>query len=239
MALQISLYAQREAVDISARVLWDERSARLKLVMPGFNKAEFEVPGAVVRRGERGEVPGGRWVRAFGAGQRIGFASDSLYAFDCTSGEFRATVARASRYADSSKMEAHERPWQPVVDCGELKFRFLISPGEASLTRLAEDLEQPPVVVLVPPHKGTLPRSGSLASLEPASLQLLALKQAEDGKGLILRVRNTGPKTVNPALTWLGRRVALSAVKGQAIASWRLRRTKAGWKASATTTLED
>jgi hypothetical protein len=33
----------------------------------GATAAEYEVPGGTVRRGELGELPGGRWVRTRGA----------------------------------------------------------------------------------------------------------------------------------------------------------------------------
>ena len=76
----MSLCRERDAVDVAARVLWDERAARLKLVMPGADRAEFEVPGGTVERGPCGEVPGGRWVRADGRRGRFGFASDACTA---------------------------------------------------------------------------------------------------------------------------------------------------------------
>jgi len=38
------------------------------------------------------------------------------------------------------------------------------------------------------PSPGELPRSGSVMELGPANLQLLALKPAEDGNGIVLRV---------------------------------------------------
>src|SRR5439155_26649317 len=57
----------RECVDVNARVFWNERSARLKLVLPAGDRAEFQVPGATVKRAPNlGQVPGGRWVRITG-----------------------------------------------------------------------------------------------------------------------------------------------------------------------------
>src|SRR5207253_10164071 len=35
-----------QAVSVRARVMWNERSARLKLVMPAGERGEFQVPGA-------------------------------------------------------------------------------------------------------------------------------------------------------------------------------------------------
>lgn len=262
LELTISVTRGRDAVDVQARVLWDERSARLKLVMPVGDQAEYDVPGARVsrepivrkvqselrggmnpdvtaedadaarrsalggREGELkplGEVPGGRWVRVKGAnGATFGFASDALYNFDAKDRVFRATVCRASRYADDVHTTSDERHWQPAVDNGELKFNFLISPGDEKLPQLAEHLEQPPVSILVPPHKGKWKRSGSLASIGPENIKLLALKPAEDGKGLILRVQETAGKATQPQLKIAGKTVKLTRVDANRIATWRL-----------------
>jgi alpha-mannosidase len=220
--LSFMLYRNRAAVDVSARVFWNERSARLKLVMPAGDRAEFDVPAARVKRDPSGEVPGGRWVRVFGKTSTFGFASDALYNFDCKNGEFRATIVRASRYANDVKTPSDIEPWRPAVDCGELRFRFLINSGGPDLPAMAEALEQPPLVSLVPAKDGKLPRTGSLASLTPASLRVLALKKAEDGKGVILRVQETSGRDCAPQFTWLGKKFKLGNVTSHAIATWRI-----------------
>lgn len=232
--LTISLCAGRDAIDVAARVLWDERNARLKLVLPAGEEAQFEVPGGSVRRGPAGEVPGGRWVRVFGKnGPALGFASDALYSFDASGGALRPTVCRASRYAAETKADP-DVPWRPAVDAGELKFRFLLSPGGEDLPRLAEQLERPPVVLLVPASEGPLPRRGSLAELKPAGLKLLALVPQPDGRGALLRVQNTGDRTVVPRLAWQGEKLALAKLPAGRIGCWRLARTRRGWRATAT-----
>lgn len=238
MELTVSLYRQRDAVDVSARLLWNERAARLKLVMPVGDRAEFEVPGGRVHRKPCGEVPGGRWVRVSGRSGKFGFASDTLYSFECRNGELRATVARAGRYARDSQADAKAEPWQPAVDCGELKFRFLLNPGDERLPILARELEQPPQVVLAPPKKGPLPRAGSFLSIAPETLSLLALKRAEDGRDFILRLQNTASRAIKPRLRWLGCKLALNPIPSGRIACWRLRPGKGGWKAKATDLLE-
>jgi len=239
LTLTIALSADRAAVDVAARVLWNERSARLKLVMPGASSAEFDVPGASVKRQPSGEVPGGRWVKVHGPADGFGFASDSLYAFDCTNGQFRATIARASRYANSTKTDPKQRPWLPAADCGELKFKFLFAPNNTRLPILAGQLEQAPVVLLVPQHNGSLPRQGSLASLTPDSLQLLTFKRARDGRGFIVRCRETQGRSVKPRLTWMGQAIALDPVKANSIATWRLIHHARRWRAIRSTILED
>ena len=228
--LTFSLCHGREAVDVSARVLWVDRSARLKLDFPVQGDAEFEVPGAVVRRDENGEVPGGRWLRILSDKGEFGFASDALYCFSRSDNGLQATVVRGTRYADETQAEAWEEPWRPALDTGELNFRFLMTAGEADLPRLARELEEPPVVILAPPGAGPLPRAGSLASLQPACLELLAIKPAEDGLGFVLRAQAPAGVCIQGQLIWLGQVVRLGEIFGGQIVTWLLERASDKWE---------
>ncbi|PAW79212.1 MAG: hypothetical protein B9S32_04465 [Verrucomicrobia bacterium Tous-C9LFEB] len=238
--LSFSLLRGRGAVDVAARVHWDERSARLKLAFPVGDQAEYEVPGAVVKRGPLGEVPGGRWVRVKSKAGSFGLTSDALYNFDTHEGTLRATVVRASRYANDVKTAADALPWLPAADNGELRFKFVMTAAVAELPRLALELEQPPVVLLVPSktQKGDLPRIGSLAALEPAFLRLLAFKRAESGKGFVLRVQSLEGAAVKAKLTWQGRSIGLGTVRTGEIVTWLLSKSKTGWKATRTDATE-
>ncbi len=239
LELTISLGRKRESVDVSARVLWNERSSRLKLVLPCGDHATFQVPGGTVARNPNlGQVPGGRYVRITGPRGTVGFASDALYDFDAADGVFRATICRASRYADDVNTPADHEPWRAAVDAGELRFKFLLSPGDDRLPILARQLEQPPVTLIVPPHKGKLGREGSLAELSPDTVQVLALKPAEDRKGLILRVQETSGKATTAKLKLLGKSVRLPKLAANRIATFRLKKSSSGWKASATDSTE-
>jgi alpha-mannosidase len=227
--LSFSVSRERSAVDVQARLFWAERSARLKLQFPVGDRAEFEVPGATIKRPPCGEVPGGKWVVV---NSKFGFAGDALYNFSCAKGVFSATVVRGTRYADEMPRPAAYEPWLPATDQGELKFRFLLTHAVKDLPRLSRELEQPPVVLLVPAKKGKLPKSGSLATLLPSSLQVLALKRAENGKGFVLRVQAPAGKAVQARLNWMGRGIVLGEVRGGRIISWRLEPASSGWKAT-------
>jgi alpha-mannosidase len=233
LELAFALGSRRAAVDVSARLLWNERSARLKLVMPvGATEAEYEVPGGTVRRGELGEVPGGRWVRTRGA--KFGFASDALYCFDLTQGTLRATLVRATRYANDANTPPEAELWRPATDAGEHRFRFLLSPGGRELPRLAAELEMPPVAVTAAPHPGELPRTGSLAALAPESFRLLSLKPGRDDKEWFVQVQETAGQRGRPELLWLGCRLQLDAVEPYRIAAWHLRQKGKRWLARRT-----
>ena len=230
LELTLRLTAGRDVIDAEARLLWNERAARLKLSFPiGATATDCDTPAAIVRRpASVGEVPGGRWISALGRDGTpvLGFASDALYSFDVSEGgALRPSVVRASWFASSGAPEASHLPWRPATDVGEHRFRFLLAPGDAPLARLADELAEPPLVRIAQDSApGPLGRTASLASLAPASLRLLALKPADDGSGaLVLRVRETSGRAV-PAASFSigGRRIPLGRVPSRAIASWRL-----------------
>ena len=168
LELTLRLAAGRDAIDCEARLLWNERGARLKLSVPcGAAAGDYAVPGAVVRRmADVGEVPGGAWVRAIDRRgvPSLGFASDALYGFDIAGGALRPSVVRATGFSCGLGTEAPTEPWRHQSDTGLLSFRFLLAPGDADMPRLAAELEQPPAVVLAPNSEpGPLGRIASLA----------------------------------------------------------------------------
>jgi len=214
----------RRAIDLDIRVTWNEDRARLKMVFPlGAEWAEFEVPGGVIRRGECGEVPGGRWVRTHSSRGRFGLATDALYGFDLTRGALRATICRATRHADDEPAGTGERePWRPVVDRGEWTFRALITPGDEQLPRRAAELEKPPVVLWIPARPGILPREGSLAELAPATVRLLALTPGARKGEILLRAQADAEHRGEVKVRWLGRRRKLGRLAPGALGEWVL-----------------
>jgi len=246
LELMFRLARGRAAVDVQARVLWNDDLARLKLVMPVGGKTTCcEVPGGLITRGEVGEMPGGRWVRVRGGKASFGFASNALYNFDLTDGTLRATVARASRYAktsnplpDPAQGNRQPPPWHPVVDRGELNFSFVLADGDADLGRLACELEQPPVAAIVPAHPGRLPRAGSLSALKPGNVRILALKPAENGIGWILRLQETAGKKARVEWQWLGRKVEIGELTPFQLATFRVEPAAKGFKVTRTDIVE-
>jgi alpha-mannosidase len=240
LELRLSVSRGRAAVDAEARLLWNERSSRLKLVLPcGGKEAELEVPGGLARRGPVGEMPGGRWVRVLGrGGAALGFASDALYNFDLTDGALRATVVRATRWSCDRVVTAKEEPWTPATDAGEHRFRFLLTAGGEELGRAARELEEPVVVTAVPTSPGSLPRVGSLARVLPRGVRIVALKPADDGKGTIIALQTVEGGAVSPKVEWLGTTLALGRLAAGKIGAWRIVPDGKGWRAEPASALE-
>jgi alpha-mannosidase len=224
---------------VAARLLWNERSARLKLIFPGAGKtATFEVPGGEITRPALGEVPGGRWVKANAGKQSFVFASDALYNFDLKDEALRATVVRSTRYARNAPSAANDDPWRPHLDLGEHTFKFAVGAGDVDAWHLAMQLEQPPLVLRTAPHAGPLGKNGSFISLN-SGVRLLAIKPAISDKGWIVRIQGTSLKSTAVVLTWQGQRLLLDRLSPHEIASWQLNKGEAGWVAVKVNTAEE
>ena len=241
--LTLGLARGQDVVDVSARAFWNERCARLKLVLPGqFTRAEYAVAGGSITRGALGEVPGGSWVRLEGGDRGLGFASDALYGFNLTDeGALQATIARATRYSADGPAGVDDHPWAPVLDRGELRFRFLLAPGgeTATLARLAARLERPLLVMHVTPSAGAWGKTGSLLSIEPAAIQLLALKPTEAGAGWVLRLQSLDSQPITPVVEWLGQPLNLLEIPPRQIATFLLAKQASGaWQAVPSDLLE-
>jgi alpha-mannosidase len=242
LELSLSLDHGTRHVTTNARLLWNERSARLKLLMPGAGKsATFEVPGGEVTRGTLGEVPGGRWVRADAGSPPFVFASNALYNFDLKEGALRATVVRSTRYARNSPSTANEEPWRPHQDLGEHTFQFTIGAGDTDAWALANNIEQPFAILRTAPHPGPRGRSGSLIELGKGGTRLLAIKPATDGNGFIVRLQGRGSAKQQAAckLKWLGQPLKLDRIRPYEIASFRIKQNQDGlWFSTRVNTAE-
>jgi len=196
MDLTFFLGSDGREIRVKGRMLLNERSSRVNLVLPVSGAMFMQVPGSEVERNQPGHLPCGRWFRCGTGEGSVGFVSDVLSDVVAKDKETHVTLARASRYADDVPTIAGKEKWLPAADCGELKFEFWLAPGTANLAHLAQELMNPPVVVYTPAHPGALPDTGSLARLEPEHLSLLAAHLGTDGD-LHIRVQNLSKKTAN------------------------------------------
>jgi alpha-mannosidase len=238
--LDLTFFLERgeRQVRVAARLFWAERAARLKLILPGAEQAEFEVPGGTVERGPSGEVPGGRWVRVRNNSSPWSLASDALYNFDLKDGALRATVVRSTRPAWNAPSQPDDEPWRPHLDLGEHRFQFALGAADVDPWRLADELEQPPSALATAPHAGRQPNTGSLVGI-PAGYRLLALKPALDGRGWILRLHAVGRRAGAVRIQWLGTTVALGSLRRGRIGTWRLAQTADRWAAEPTNAAEE
>lgn len=219
--LTLSLHANSNEIHISGRLFLDERSARVKLVFPGVEVADFEVPGGTCVRGQIGEVAGIGFVRAMGKGGGFVLATDALSSFRIEAGALHATVARATRYADDVPTPADEHLHLPSVDIGELRFQAIVAPPEAVAEKLSLVLQQPIVVQSVPPARSSDARQFSGMKLS-APVQILAAEPTLEGVRII--VQNNSDRQSTPDLEWNGRPILVPDLAPWQIAVWHFAR---------------
>jgi len=151
---------------------------------PASTRPRYEIPfGSLVRNLVNGEeVVAQRWADVAEAdGQGVALVNTSKYGHSFDQGTLALTLLRASIDPD------------PLPDLGEHVIEYALVPHGAGWTagasmQAGEALNLPPVVASCGFQDGDLPPALSLVAVEPANVRLTALKQAEDGDGLILRL---------------------------------------------------
>ncbi|XHR26720.1 MAG: glycoside hydrolase family 38 [Chthoniobacteraceae bacterium] len=222
--IDLTFYVARGVpwITVHGRLMWNERSARLQLVIPSRGAAVCDVPGSVVSRECRGQTPVGRWFRRQNSkGKTIGIASDVLGDTDFLPEETRLTLARASRYASDVPTPKDDQPWLPAVDCGELKFRLSLFTDGISPDKVADALLFPPVALMASPSKGDLPEVGSLGEVFPATVRLLSA-QLIDSQHLSVRLHNRGGQSCEAKVRIGMNHYSLGILDSQEIATFEL-----------------
>ncbi len=148
---------------------------------------------AVEREATGQEDPFQQWIDVSGKDYGVAILCEGKYGYDAVGSEIRLTLLRSPSYAlhDPRKVEPGEL--YRFMDQGEQEIRLRIVPHEggwreAGIPRLAEVFANPPVTVITTAHPGHLPSSGSFLRVEPENVILGAVKVAEDGEDLVIRL---------------------------------------------------
>ena len=209
------LSADSPSIEMRVILDWHEKShlAKVRLATAvSADDAWFEVPYGAIRRPASGdEEPGQRWVDVSGpipgADGTFGLAvlNDSKYGFDVHDGEIGVTAVRSPIYAHHEPMTPKPGVRYQFQDLGVQRFTLSLLPhrgtwADAGLTRAATELNQRPTILLESGHPGRLPDTASYAAVEPDNLVLGAVKVAEDGDDLVVRVVETCGRAVRGAV---------------------------------------
>ena len=189
-------------VEIEIRVLWNEKDKMLKLALPtrlnhpdcrgqvAYGTQKFD------RQGE--ELVAGQWAGLFSpdTDRALTISNQTTYGFDHSDGELRLSLLRSPAYAghpigDITPIVRQDR-FTPRMDQGEHIFRFRIHAGPvvASVELESRLLNAGSMsLCCFPAKRGKSP--GNSVILSDQAIRLAALKLAEDGDHLIIRLFET------------------------------------------------
>jgi len=189
----ITMYAAVPRIDVNMRADWHEKHQLLKVAFPlkaTNERATFEIPyGSIERPTTRRtpeeqakfEVPALRWADLSNATQGFSLLNDSKYGYDAKDNVLRLSLLRAPEWPD------------PHADEGKHEFTYSLYPHakdwkSAMTVHRGYELNYPLLTYATPAHTGTLPATHSFFSSDANGTVITAVKQAEDGNDLLLRM---------------------------------------------------
>ena len=211
----VVLYRSVPRIDFDTRVDWRERRVLLKVAFPvavHAAHAAYEIQFGTIERPThrnttweqaRFEVAAHKWTDLSEAGGGVSLLNDSKYGHDVRDDTLRITLLRNPVFPDPrSPWEEYRLPGREAevvhTDTGEHRFRYAVFPHAGDwrqgTVRQAYALNSP---LRVMPGIGGAVLGGAVSG---DGVVVEALKRAEDGDGLVLRVYEAhggrGPATV-------------------------------------------
>lgn len=211
-----TLYAGDEQVEVAVTLDFQEALRMVKLSLPlalEDSRTACQQPyGFIVRPDDGREQPGQSWIdvsgRLDGAPAGLAVISPGKYGYDMQAGELRLTLARGAYFADHYGQQQRDETCV-VTDQGVQRFTYALLPHggdfrQGRVPQRAAVMNQPPLRITETYHTGPLPAVYSAGPALPDGLELTALKQAEDGDGIIARIQEIHGAAFAGELTLLG-----------------------------------
>ena len=202
LCVRYKLPKQGSEIEIEARVHWNEKDRMLKLALPFIDPAAGLL-GQVAYGAEElatngNEAVAQKWaLLSSGSAVALSVINDRTYGLDYKAGELRLTLLRSPGYAVHPILDRPLLPadrYSPRQDQGERIFHFWLQGGTpagrlAAIDREALAHNEKPFALSFFPGGGQPEQAAApLARLSDASVQITAIKKAEDSQALILRL---------------------------------------------------
>jgi alpha-mannosidase len=233
-SIQVTLYADLPQIDITTRLLWQERRKMAKLVLP-FNlpqpRVTCEVPYGIAERAADGsEQAQNRWVRLDETDQpksarpsarkararqlSIGVANNGQYGFAVTpDGTLGLSLTRSAVHTRGGDLPIEPNEHHTFMDQGQIDTNFRVLVGTAkditeALVPAAAELNQPVEMFAVfypaTPHLDPQEATQPFLQISPATVQLGALRKAHGEDALIVRVVESAGQLTTMTLSMEG-----------------------------------
>jgi alpha-mannosidase len=200
------------------RVFWQEKDSMLKIAIPLNFQADYtlsETPYSAIKREKddslHRERSNQRWVAAAekrANGKYIGVVNRGSYAHSLYKNKLYLSVLRSPAYTSfdlNKEYDIYSKRFVPRQEQGEhegIDFGFVFdhTPDESKLSRLAAQFNVPPQVFVYYPRQNKAKNRESLPEsflqVLPAGIRITAIKKAEKGNFLLVRLQElTGQKT--------------------------------------------
>lgn len=250
---QIVLRQGEKEILVRNWLFWEGKWRLIKLacdVAVSGSKAAHDIPfGWMYRPTDGAEVPTQMWMDVSGAAadsanQVAGLTiiNDGKYGCDVSESTARLTILRCPPYANHKPHPMGTKHRYDWLDQGCQEFNIVLKPHvgaweDAGAVRRAVEFNLPLVPITMHGHSGDLPALQSLAALTSDEISLTALKFADDGYGLIVRLADRHGRGGQGQLQWMGQAFPVS-VKPFEVITLRLIHTSGRWQVIACDMLE-
>jgi alpha-mannosidase len=155
------------------------------------------------------EVTGHKWIDLSQSDYGVALLNDSKYGHRVKDSVLDLNLLRSVPYpGENHALDQQFAPGQPhdgFTDQGEHDFRYALYPHAGSLVagdvvRAGYEFNYPLQVVAVDPHPGPLPFEHAFLTVDAPNIVIETVKQAEDGKDLILRLYETHRASARAAI---------------------------------------
>jgi alpha-mannosidase len=214
MELDVIRYGHTRQIGLRVRVNWQEKRQVAKLEIPTRlkNTTVFaKMAGEVARRSPDGrENPCQDWVAMEGTlGEKratVALLNRASYSYDVRGGDLRMTLVRSAPHAEYGANKVTETNGR-YMDQGWQERHFWLAAGAGPWTSLhpdawAQEWQIPAQAMLDSAHVGMEPWEKSLIEITPPTVSVLALKPAENGRGIIVRVQELSGRKTKAAVRW-------------------------------------
>lgn len=213
-----------DRVEIENVIDWRTRESALKAAFPlttANPNATYDLQVGAIERGNNNprkyEVPQHQWFDLTSTDGKYGVAvlNDSKFGSDKPSDD---TVRLTLLYTPGVRAGYQD---QAVQDFGRHNILYALAPHvgdwrQGNVAWTAKRLNQPLRAFVVPAHSGGLGKRFSLVSTFSKQVEVQAVKRAEDGDGIVVRLRElTGRPASNARVNFAGRVLSAQELDGQ------------------------
>ena len=205
-----SLYRNSEKISVRTVLDLDEPYKSVKLSFKAALKnptVTYSMPYGFIEKIANGEEePCHAWCDLHEEnGKGLALLNTSKYSFCAIGNDFRMMIARSCAYLDHYGQSKRDGEME-FLDKGEQEFFYEIVPHvqkiNSDLFRMSEILNNPLQTHQETHHDGFLPQSYSALSVSQANVVVTAVKSAEDGNGVILRIVETDGKNTEASVNF-------------------------------------